>query len=229
MENRNEKRLPMLAANSSQNYAKRLNERMTPDEAMAGVIRMLSAYSEFSPCTREYMMTLTETLCQFPLEVATAACSPVHGVPKVYKNFRPNAGQVNEWCTNEAGWLYRMAERYGLGEADSHKAYTGIKHLETHYTTPRAERPSLDDMLKRAAQRMGREVRDGHLTLDSASQAAEDEAKAKRAALIDRANEKTQATWDSCASVSEGIKISPSLRKLLAGHPAASDLEPVPF
>ena len=136
MQDRNEKHLPTLATNSSRTWTQRWQERLTPQEAMTGVIRMMSAYSEFSPCSPEYMMTLAQTLCQFPMEVATAACSPIHGVPKEQKNFRPNSGQVSEWCNREAAFLYRMAKREGLLPADSHKTYTGIfKSLNSPYNS----------------------------------------------------------------------------------------------
>jgi hypothetical protein len=127
---------PTSGGSSSRTYAQRWKARMTLEEAMKGVIRMLAAYSEFSPCNPEYMMTLAETLCQFPMEVATAACSPIHGAPKEHKNFRPNAGQISEWCEREAAWLYRMAEREGLLRADSHKTYTGTSNLFNKIPNP---------------------------------------------------------------------------------------------
>jgi hypothetical protein len=119
-------KLPATSSrNSGRTYAQRWLAQMTPDEALTAANRMMSAYSEFSPCNREYLMSLADALCQFPMEVATAACSPVHGVPKGQKNFRPNVGQVTEWCEREAAFLYRMAEREGLLRRDSHKTYTG--------------------------------------------------------------------------------------------------------
>jgi hypothetical protein len=136
MLDRHAKRLPTLATNSSRTYAQRWLARMTPEEAMKGVIRMMSAYSEFSPCNPEYMMSLADALCQFPMEVATAACSPVHGVPKSQKNFRPNVGQLTEWCTREAAFLYRMAEREGLLRSDSHKTYSGIIRSFNSHNNP---------------------------------------------------------------------------------------------
>jgi hypothetical protein len=147
----NVKRPPMSEMNSSRSYAQRQAERLTPEEAMRAAIRMMSAYSEFSPCNPEYLMTLAETLCQFPMEVATAACSPVHGVPKEYKTFRPNSGQVSEWCERKAGWLARMAERERPA-------------LPPPEAEPRSQRPALEELLQRAAARMGREVVNGHLT-----------------------------------------------------------------
>jgi|SRR5882672_4107659 len=101
----------MYATNSLLSYEQRLRQKMTPDEAMTGVKRMISAYSEFTPCAPEYLMTLAQTLCQFPYETAMKACSPIHGVPKEFKQYRPSAGQVHEWCERQAQWLYRMAER----------------------------------------------------------------------------------------------------------------------
>lgn len=100
------------ASGLQRSYAQRWAERMTPDEAMAGAARMMAAYPEGrTGCSDEYLMALAETLCQWPFEVATKACSPVHGVPKEHKTFRPSAGQVGEWCEREAAWLGRMAER----------------------------------------------------------------------------------------------------------------------
>lgn len=107
------KQLAKSEKNSLQNYAQRLTQKMAPEEAMKGVIRMLSAYPETgSKQSRDYLMSLAETLCQFPLEVATKACSPVHGVPKEFKSFPPTAGQVNDWCAREGEWLRRMADRF---------------------------------------------------------------------------------------------------------------------
>lgn len=64
-----------------------------------GATRMLSAYPEMAKdCSREYLMTLAQTLCQYPREVATQACSPIHGVPRQCKSFRPTAGQIADWC-----------------------------------------------------------------------------------------------------------------------------------
>jgi hypothetical protein len=124
------------ATNSSRTYAQRWQERLTLEEANRGAKRMMSAYSELSPCNPEYLMSLTEALCQFPMEVATSACSPVHGVPKEHKNYRPHIGQVVEWCEREAAWLYRMAEREGLIRGDSHKTYTGTSNLFNKIPNP---------------------------------------------------------------------------------------------
>jgi hypothetical protein len=105
--------------NSSKSYEQRLHDRMTIEEALTGTARMLSAYPETAKgCSREYLMTLAETLCQYPREVATQACSPVHGVPKACKSFRPTAGQVAEWCEERTEPLFeRMkSERPALPE-----------------------------------------------------------------------------------------------------------------
>jgi hypothetical protein len=126
----------MLSKNSGRTYAQRWVARLTPDEALTAVHRMMSAYSNSGPCTPEYLMSLTEALCQFPMETATAACSPVHGVPKEQKNYRPHIGQVVEWCERQAAWLYRMTEREGLLRVDSHKTYTGIISLLNQRDNP---------------------------------------------------------------------------------------------
>src|SRR5260370_34641932 len=91
MENRQP--LPRSATNSSPSYRQRNAARMTPSEAMKAVHRMLVAYPQFR-CPEETAMALAETLCAFPLEVATAACSPVHGVPRTQKDFPPSTGHV---------------------------------------------------------------------------------------------------------------------------------------
>lgn len=99
MDTTNSKRLVKSATNSLPSLTKRLVERMTSEEAIRGATRMLTAYPETArEMSRDYLMTLAETLCQYPREIATQACSPVHGVPKECKSFRPTAGQVAEWC-----------------------------------------------------------------------------------------------------------------------------------
>jgi hypothetical protein len=127
--------------------------------------RMLTAYPETSSgCSDEYLATLAQTLCQFPMEVATAACSPVHGVPKEHRNFRPTAGQIHEWCKHKAGWLARMAERERPA-------------LPPPEAEPRSQRPALEELLARAAARMGREVVNGHLTQAAEPLKADDESR----------------------------------------------------
>jgi len=77
---------------------------------------MMTAYSDGREPDRQYVGTLAECLMDWPREVAVAACSPLHGVPKEAKNFRPTAGQVMGWCEREAAWLCRMAARAGRRE-----------------------------------------------------------------------------------------------------------------
>lgn len=68
---------------------------------------MLSAYPETSTsCSDEYLATLAQVLCGYPREIAIQACSPVHGVPKQHKDFKPTAGQVRQWCEDESERLY---------------------------------------------------------------------------------------------------------------------------
>ena len=99
------------ATKSLPTFTERLQQRMSIEEAIKGAVRMLSAYPETAKdVSREYLMTLAETLCQFPLEVATIACSPVHGVPKQFKQFRPTAGQVSEWCEIQTEPLWERAK-----------------------------------------------------------------------------------------------------------------------
>lgn len=59
---------------------------------------MLSAYSNGGDLPDDYIGNIAKVLSQFPREVAVQACSPIHGVPRQCKQFRPNAGQVYEWC-----------------------------------------------------------------------------------------------------------------------------------
>jgi hypothetical protein len=99
----------MSGAGSLLSYTQRINARMTRDEALKAMVRMLTAYSTFR-CSDETMLTLAEVLMSFPREVATAACSPIHGVPKTCKEFPPNAGQITDWCTREATGIYSRAK-----------------------------------------------------------------------------------------------------------------------
>jgi hypothetical protein len=173
---------------------------------------MLTAYPETSSgCSDEYLATLAQTLCQFPLEVATAACSPVHGVPKEQKNFRPTAGQIHEWCTREAGFLYRMAEREGLLQDDSHKTYSGTFIKATYYATglpPDAKEVATAAEKRRAhVERLRKE---GRLTFDAGPEAE------RRKSFFDRLTkdqaEKILADYANAAQPFE-----------------APDLGPVPF
>src|SRR5262249_5583753 len=102
-------------ANCAQKWAERTNARMTPDEAMASLTRMLTDYTDSNfGFSDEYRMNLAETLCQFPREVATAACSPIHGIPKALKNKPPHTGQIYEWCEREAVKLHQTAAQNGV-------------------------------------------------------------------------------------------------------------------
>ena len=56
------------------------------------------------------MMTLAQVICGYPREVAVQACSPVHGVPKRHKDFKPTAGQVRQWCEDESEGIYERAK-----------------------------------------------------------------------------------------------------------------------
>lgn len=104
------KHLKTSAKSSLPSYGQ---ERPIPSEAATLVIRMLSAYPEtLATCSEEYLATLAETLCQFPRVVATAAASPVHGVPKKYPNFKPSAAQVAEWCKTAIEPDDRAAKRH---------------------------------------------------------------------------------------------------------------------
>jgi len=87
------------AKNSLPSCVQRLAYRLTPEEATKAAIRMLSAYPETAKsCSKDYLMALAEVLCNFPREVAVQACSPIHGIPRQHKDFRPTAGQAVEWC-----------------------------------------------------------------------------------------------------------------------------------
>lgn len=81
---------------------------MTREEAVKAVTRMMSAYTSFVP-SEESLLVLAAVLMQFPMETATAAASPIHGAPKKYKDYPLNAGQLAEWCQNEARHLYEAA------------------------------------------------------------------------------------------------------------------------
>src|SRR5262245_1135472 len=98
----------MSGATSLPSYIQRTTQRMSRQDAIKAMIRMMSAYPTFR-CSEESMVTLAEVLLNFPLETAVAAASPVHGVPKSYKDFPPNAGQINDWCERESASLYERA------------------------------------------------------------------------------------------------------------------------
>lgn len=71
---------------------------------------MLSAYSNGGALPDGYIASIAQVLTQFPREVVVHACSPVHGVPKDCKQYRPNAGQVYEWCEIHTEPLWERAK-----------------------------------------------------------------------------------------------------------------------
>jgi hypothetical protein len=171
---------------------------MTRQEAVNAIIRMMTAYPTFK-CPETSLMTLAEVLLSFPREVATAACSPIHGVPKVCKEFPPNAGQITDWCEREGAWLARMA----LHAAPS---------LPPPPDLDRSERPTLAEAIARAAKIMGRKVTpDGNIGKSAETIAAELEAKVKQIEWIDRANTR----FIEVAYESAGIKFSTALAATL--------------
>ena len=99
----------MSDGRSLQSYTQRVTARMTREEAVKAVVRMMSAYPTFR-CSEESMLTFAEALLQFPLETAMAAASPIHGAPKKYKDYPLTAGQLIEWCEQAAESLYEHAK-----------------------------------------------------------------------------------------------------------------------
>lgn len=179
---------------SSPSYTQRMQERMTRDEAVKAIVRMMLAYPLFR-CPEENLLTLAEALMCFPREVATAAASPIHGVPKACLERPPNAGQITEWCEREAAWLRRMA-RYEVPALPE-------KPID------RSGRPDLKETIARAAKIMGRTVSpDGTQIGPSAATLAEiEEGKNRQRAIIDRANERVRADLER-ASVEAGRPVT---------------------
>lgn len=106
-------------ANSLPSYTTRIAQRMMREEAIKATVRMMTAYTGFR-CSEEELLVLAEVLMQFPLETATAAASPIHGVSKQYRDYPVKAGQLTEWCEREAKHLYDRArlERGRLAAPD---------------------------------------------------------------------------------------------------------------
>ena len=109
------KKLPVKnVTNSPQSFGQ---GKMLPSEAITHVRRMLSAYPDSATCSTDYIATLTDVLCNFPRTIAVAACSPIHGIPKECKSFRPTAPQLAEWCENRI-----EAASSSIGAAKVHDA-----------------------------------------------------------------------------------------------------------
>jgi hypothetical protein len=239
---------PLLRKSAKLSWAERVQARLTLSEATEQVGRMMTAYSDGRELPRPYIGALADSLMQWPREVAVAACSPVHGVPKEQKNFRPTTGQIMEWCEREAAFFYRMAEREGLLLADSHKTYTGTSNLFNKIANPYGtllhdrtndvahNKESVFPQQKYTTEERCAHVErlraQGRLTFDTETSREEQEARKKQAARIDLANEKIQAGWERYASASVGIKISPSLLALgpeMKARIEAPELAAVPF
>ena len=108
--------LPKGRSNSQMSWTQRLNARLTPPEVLREVGRMLSAYSTGSDLPDGYIANVATVLSQFPREVAVQCCSPVHGIARECKKFRPNVGEVHEWCEihTEPIWERAKFERPAL-------------------------------------------------------------------------------------------------------------------
>ena len=149
--------------------------RMTAQEALTGIKRMLSAYPQTAAeTTQGYLMTLAEVLCHYPLEVATAACSPIHGVPKECKSFRPTAGQVDEWCERETLLLFKRSAK-----PQSTRLPPPPADMQ-----PREERPTVEQLMARVKKVVGHEI--GHHPEDAER---DEEERKRRGAQVDKANE----------------------------------------
>jgi len=89
-----------------------LADRMMLSECVELVHRMMTAYSDRS-ADDGYIGAIASVLAEFPRVVAVKASSPVHGVPRECKQFKPTAGQVADWCEREVEFYRRMADREG--------------------------------------------------------------------------------------------------------------------
>lgn len=104
---------------------------------------MLSAYSSGGDLPNDYIANMAQVLSQFPREVAVQACSPIHGVARECRKFRPNVGEMFEWCEirTEPIWERAKLERPALPpptvsdaammEGKKHVANVLAKFLET--------------------------------------------------------------------------------------------------
>lgn len=132
-------------------YTQRIAQRMSRVEAISATVRMMSAYTTCR-CTEESILVLAEVLMSFPLEVATGAASPIHGAPKVYRDYPLNAGQLTEWCEQASQTLYRQArfererlpaptvQRPTQEQLDAQFERLGLSHLRPGSRFPRRPR-----------------------------------------------------------------------------------------
>lgn len=150
---------------------------------------------------------MASALCEYPMEVAVKACSPVHGVPRKYKDYPASVGQIVAWCEEEQQWLLRMAGQYD-------------RKPDVAAPVDRSRNLPLSDAIGRAARIMGREVtRDGRIGPSPEMEELERVAAQRRAKAIDDANTR----FFRRSYVSEGIPISRALIDTLKDHPDFKD------
>jgi hypothetical protein len=195
---------------SSPSYVQRMLARMTREEAVKGVTRMMLAYPNFR-CSEETIATMAEALMGFPREVATAACSPIHGAVRLSPAFPVSVPQVVEWCEREGEWLSRMARHEAVG-------------LPPPAPPDRSGRPTLAETIARAARIMGRSVKaDGTLGPSQAMVEQIEADKAAQRALLARLDEKVRKDLiENGAPVTSWGPLSPELGEIIRRPSAAT-------
>jgi hypothetical protein len=84
--------------------------RMTMQEAIAAVGKMLNAYPNARDGVRDgYMGIIAALLCQYPRSIAMRCANPINGVCRTTK-FLPTVAEVVEWCETNTVTIRTFAE-----------------------------------------------------------------------------------------------------------------------
>lgn len=120
-------------------------DRLLPSEAMDCASRLVKFYPNGgSGAGGGYLGGMAAALCEYPRQIATKCCHPVHGIARESK-FLPTIAELIAWCEKQTDFMRAPVD------AEDRKDFLRRQQMETEaeerrIAAARAERPNLDQL-----------------------------------------------------------------------------------